>query len=175
MTVPKSSQLRCSIIKDVLRNFATFTGKHLCQSLFFNKVAGLTPATLLKERLWHRCHPVNVGEISKNNFFTEHLRTTASMYVEGQRYVFISEAVVRRCSVKKCVLKKFPIFTGKHLKACNLIKRRIQHKCFPVNIAKFLRTPTLKNISANCCLCTSAGANVLNICGTGRLRKLTIK
>ena len=26
---------------DVLRNFAKFTGKHLCQSLFFNKVAGL--------------------------------------------------------------------------------------------------------------------------------------
>ena len=25
----------------VLRNFIKFTGKHLCQSLFFNKVAGL--------------------------------------------------------------------------------------------------------------------------------------
>ena len=27
--------------KDVLKNFTKFTGKHLCQSLFFNKVAGL--------------------------------------------------------------------------------------------------------------------------------------
>ena len=27
--------------KGVLRNFAKFTGKNLCQSLFFNKVAGL--------------------------------------------------------------------------------------------------------------------------------------
>ena len=27
--------------KGVLRNLANFTGKHLCQSLFFNKVAGL--------------------------------------------------------------------------------------------------------------------------------------
>ena len=35
--------------KGVLRNFAKFTGKHLCQSLFFNKVAGLRPATLLKK------------------------------------------------------------------------------------------------------------------------------
>ena len=26
--------------KGVLRNFAKFTGKHLCQRLFFNKVAG---------------------------------------------------------------------------------------------------------------------------------------
>ena len=35
----------------VLRNFAKFTGKHLCQSLFFNKVVGLRPATLLKRKL----------------------------------------------------------------------------------------------------------------------------
>ena len=27
--------------KSVLRNFTKFTGKHLCQSLFLNKVAGL--------------------------------------------------------------------------------------------------------------------------------------
>ena len=29
--------------KGVLRNLTKFTGKHLCQSLFFNKVAGLRP------------------------------------------------------------------------------------------------------------------------------------
>ena len=32
---------RFSIIKDVFRNFAKFTGKHLRQSLFFNKVVAL--------------------------------------------------------------------------------------------------------------------------------------
>ena len=37
--------------KGVLRNFAKFTGKHLCHSLFFNKVAGLRTATLSKKRL----------------------------------------------------------------------------------------------------------------------------
>ena len=37
--------------KDVLRNFAKFTVKHLCQSLFFNELAGLRPATLLKKSL----------------------------------------------------------------------------------------------------------------------------
>ena len=31
----------------------------MCQSLFFNKVVGLSPATLSKKRLWHRCFPVN--------------------------------------------------------------------------------------------------------------------
>ena len=37
----RSSKRRCFAKKGVLRNFAKFTGKHLCQSLFFNKVAGL--------------------------------------------------------------------------------------------------------------------------------------
>ena len=57
--------------KGALRNFAKFTGKHLCQSLFFNKVAGLRPATLLKRRLWHKCFPANFAKFLN---FTEHLR-----------------------------------------------------------------------------------------------------
>ena len=40
-SLDRSSHRRCSVKKGVLRNFAKFTGKHLCQSLFFNKVAGL--------------------------------------------------------------------------------------------------------------------------------------
>ena len=39
--------------KGVLKNYTKFTGKHLCQSLFFNKVEGLRPGTLLKKRLSH--------------------------------------------------------------------------------------------------------------------------
>ena len=64
----RSSHWRCSVKKGVLRNFAKFTGKHLCQSLFFNKVAGLRPATLLKKRLWHRCFPVNFAKFLRTPF-----------------------------------------------------------------------------------------------------------
>ena len=35
--------------KGVLTNVTKFTEKHLCQSLLFNKVAGLRPATSLKK------------------------------------------------------------------------------------------------------------------------------
>ena len=38
----RSSHRRCSVRKGVLRNFAKFTGKHLCQSLFFNKTPFFT-------------------------------------------------------------------------------------------------------------------------------------
>ena len=64
---------RCSVKKGVLRNFTKFTGKHLCQSLFFNKVAGLRPATLLKKRLWHRCFPVNFVKFLRTPSFIERL------------------------------------------------------------------------------------------------------
>ena len=58
--------------KGVLRNFAKFIGKHLCQSLFFNKVADFRPATLLKNRLWHRCFPVNLTKFLRTLFLTKH-------------------------------------------------------------------------------------------------------
>ena len=57
--------------KGVVRTFAKFTGKHMCQRLFFNKVAGLRPASLLKKRLWHRCFPVNIAKFLRTPFFTE--------------------------------------------------------------------------------------------------------
>ena len=54
--------------KGVLRNFTKFVGKHLCQSLFFNKVASLRPATLLKKRLWHRYFPANFVNFLRTPF-----------------------------------------------------------------------------------------------------------
>ena len=64
----RSSCRRCCVRKVVLRNFAKFTGKHLCQSLFLNEVAGFRPETLLKKRLWHRRFPVNFAKFLKTPF-----------------------------------------------------------------------------------------------------------
>ena len=55
-----SSRRRCPVRKGVLRNFAKFTGKHLRQSLFFNKGS------------------CEFSEISKKTSLTEHLWATAS-------------------------------------------------------------------------------------------------
>ena len=43
---------------------------------------------------------------------------------------------------RKGVLRKFAKFTGKHRPA-TLLKKRLWHRFFPVNFAKFLRTPFL--------------------------------
>ena len=52
----------------------------MCQSLFFNKVADLRSATLLKKkRTLTQVLSCEFCEISKNTFSAEHLRTTASV------------------------------------------------------------------------------------------------
>ena len=55
----RSCQQRFSARNGVLRNFAKFTGKHLCQS----------PAILLKRRLWHRYFPVNFAKFLWTPFY----------------------------------------------------------------------------------------------------------
>ena len=57
---------RCPIKRAVLKNFAIFTGKHLCRSRFFQKE---TPTLVF---FCEYC------EIFKNNYFEKHLRTTVS-------------------------------------------------------------------------------------------------
>ena len=60
--------------RGVLRNFTKFTGKHLCQSLFFNKVAGL----------WHRCFPVNFVKFLRTPFLQNtsgRLRLAIVLYI----------------------------------------------------------------------------------------------
>ena len=58
LTVTSSHQ-RCSLAKGARISFAKCKGKDLCWSLFFNKVAGLRSAPLLKKRLKHKCFPLN--------------------------------------------------------------------------------------------------------------------
>ena len=67
----RSSHQSYFIKKGVLRNFKKFTGKHLCQSLFFNKVAGLKPETLLKKRLWQQCFPMNFVKFLRTPFLRD--------------------------------------------------------------------------------------------------------
>ena len=70
----RSSQLLCSVKKGVLRNFPKFLKKHLCQNLFFNKVAGQKPATFIKKETLAHVFFCEFCEISQNTFPTEHLQ-----------------------------------------------------------------------------------------------------
>ena len=67
----RSYYRRCSIKNGVLRNFAKFTGKKLCQSLFFIKKETLAQVFLCE-----------VCKVFKNTFLTDFLWTTASVMMK---------------------------------------------------------------------------------------------
>ena len=78
----RSSRPEVCSKKGVLRNFTKFTGKHLCHRVFFNKVAGLRPATLLKKTL-AQVFSCEFSEISKNNFSYRTPPVAASGDIKG--------------------------------------------------------------------------------------------
>ena len=89
---------RCSVKKSVLRHFAEFTKNHMCQSLFFNEVAGLRN--------------------SRNS----------------------QESTCARISL---LIKLPESFSNKvvSLRPAISLKKRLWHRCFPLNFGKFPRTP----------------------------------
>ena len=61
----RSSHRKCFIKKTVLKNFAIFAGKHLCQSLYLTKLrptTSLKACSFIKKRLQHRCFPMNIAK-----------------------------------------------------------------------------------------------------------------
>ena len=60
--------------------------------------------------------------------------------------VFPTQVVIQRSFIKIGVVKIFLKFIGKHMYQI-LLKKRLQHRCFPVNFVKFLITPFLQNVS----------------------------
>ena len=62
--------------KGAFRNLVKFTGKQLCQSLFFNKLA--KACNFIKTETLTEAFSCEFCEISKDTFFTEHLWAIAS-------------------------------------------------------------------------------------------------
>ena len=60
----RGSHRMCSVRKDVLRNFAKFTGKHLCEGLF---MLGPKACNFIKNRLW-QVFPVNFATFLRTPF-----------------------------------------------------------------------------------------------------------
>ena len=89
-----SSHKKCSVKKGVLKNFAKFSGQHLCQSLFFHKVSG--PSTFLQKETLAKVFSCEFFEIFKNTFFTEHLRWLLLKLVIAQYLRVIVTNIFRR-------------------------------------------------------------------------------
>ena len=93
--------------------------ENTCARAFFNKVAGLSLATLLKKRLQYRCFPVNFATFLRTPFLqTTPGRLLLTLYDPEDT----PEAAVCRCSKLHNIYRK----------------KKLQHRRFSVNIAEFL-------------------------------------
>ena len=89
----RSSHRRCSVKKGVLRNFAKFTGKHLCN--------------FLKKETLAQVFSCEFCEIFKNIFFT-----SGRLLLPGLLWKYELNV---KSSHWSCSVKNFANFTGKHL------------------------------------------------------------
>ena len=81
--------------------------------------------------------------------------------------------------VKKGVLRNFAKFSGKHrplfeslfqFQPTTLLKKRLWHRCFPANVAKFLRTPCFQNTFGRLLLSVSEMMKTAEQAGTKMVR-----
>ena len=81
--------------KKVFLEVAQNSQENTCDGAsFFNKVEGLTPATLLKKRLWHKCFPVNFAKFIRIPFLTQHLGLWLSKYSKTNRKLYFWEKIM---------------------------------------------------------------------------------
>ena len=107
----RSSRPEVFFKKGFLRNFA----EQLRWSLFFNKVAGLRPATLLKKRLWRRCFSLNFVKFLRTALFTKHLWWLLLYFKIPFKIPFFRRPMLFRRPIpvgfKMKRLKAFPVLT----------------------------------------------------------------
>ena len=118
-------------------------------------------ATLLKKRLWYNCFPVNFVKYLRITFIIKHfwwlllilwslfnlnlkqtseiLKLVAVMMRKGESKTDNSMVTVSGASaVQKQSLEDV---LQNRCQPCNFIKKRLQHRCFPMKFTKSLRTP----------------------------------
>ena len=93
-------------LKDFLQTEAVdrrYSVKTLCWNLFFNKVADLRPATLIKKRLQHKC-------FSKNTFFCRTPPVAASVQILHESDICMEKIVKKRCFYQKIISLSFAAY-----------------------------------------------------------------
>ena len=127
----------------------------------------VTHADVLDIVMWHEKNGLNFVVFKGLTHFSpmfpvdfpwKHEKTLTLFYSSMMRFSDVFKGYKKRsshqrCSMKKVVIKNFAKFTGKHLfqglifnkvaglRSATLLKKRLWHRCFPVNYEKFLRTP----------------------------------
>ena len=102
------------------------TGKHLCQSLFLNEVAGLSSATLLKKRFWHRSFPVNFVKFLRTPFLQN---TSGRLLLKAVNYFHQKISITYVWKGSKCTSAAVSI-------SCIVIKKNVKIKLINADLFK---------------------------------------
>ena len=86
----------------------------------------------IKKKLFHRCFPVNFVKFLRAPFFIEYLRWLLLTLYIGSTFP--------------------PSACNAYFTKSKFVKKRLQHRCYPVNPAQFLRTAFSSNTSVGCFL-----------------------
>ena len=89
----------------------------------------------------------NFWEKLRNDFLHSYFQQVLKEIKKQASEMFYKESYSKKfCNIHRNTPVSESLFNKVvGLQACNFIKRRLQHKCFSVNIGKFLRPPIVKN------------------------------
>ena len=126
---------RCSV-NGIFKKFAKFAEKHLCQCLLFNKVAGLRQLWILKKIYWKNpCEYTAAKGRDIQNYKSRWHKPDVPVF---RFRTYTTTSAHLKFGTQMVLLAGRPV---------TLLKKRLWHRCFPVNYVKFLRTPFLQNTS----------------------------
>ena len=93
----------------VLKNFVISTGKHLSWSVFLIKLQ-------IKNRLQHKCFPVNNAKFSRTPFFREHFRW---LLLRKRKIIFCAtDMLTLLIPAEESRFGYFNFFLARFLKSC---------------------------------------------------------
>ena len=118
----RASHRSCSVRKGVLRSFTKFTGKHLCQSLFFNKVDSVLVKFYIKKGTLTQAFSCEFAKFLRTPFLKNtsgrlplYVKENTCSSQKSQQSWTIYRSSRPEVFCKKGVLRNLTKFTGKHL------------------------------------------------------------
>ena len=146
MLIFKSSGSQMFFKIGVLKNFATFTGKDLWWPLqaFFYRIPTVVAYGFSRQQILFFSAESGIYCWQLHRLLLRFLRKHE---LKPQKQPL--ELFKKRCCKKffkfhrKTILLKSLFNRVAGLQVCSFIKKRLQHRCFPVEFTKLLRTPNL--------------------------------
>ena len=134
----KFEALTGGVLQSAFKNFAKFTVKHLCWSLFLISCRLDGVQLYVEKKLWHRCSALSI--LFKKTYLVEHVRTDA--WVKWTKKITFTKSIYGKTPAMASFLVQ--------LQTCGLtvFQNGLHHRWFSMKIGKFHRTSILHNNAA---------------------------